>query len=159
MNKRTKTTIELNGQSYNALSGQLVGGARPKNIDGVVKQPVQKNHTNQRTTKPPLSQPAKKPEPAKTLMRTAVKKPSKTSLINKNSSPLTLAKTNTIIQSPAMYGSVDHKLVRRAKSYKLNDKISRFGATVKQAPVSSTHMNTASTQKLQVVNITKPDGK
>ena len=141
VDKTAKTTIKLNGQSYNALSGQPIGGPRPASIDGIVKpsaKTMQKSYSKPRTPKVAV----KKPLPAQTLMRQAVRKPAKTRQIGKTDSPLSL--TTTKIQTPVMYGSVDPKLARRAKSFKLSPKVSRFGATVRQADPSSPYIKAAS---------------
>jgi hypothetical protein len=137
VDKPAKTTIKLNGQSYDALSGQPIGGPRAASIDGIVKpsaKSVQKSYSKPRTPKPVV----KKPLPSQTLMREAVRKPAKTRQVSKTVSPLSL--TANTIQTPVMYGSIDPKLARRAKSFKLSPKVSRFGATVRQADPSSPYL-------------------
>lgn len=76
----TKTTIELNGRQYNAATGAIVGDNSPipastpaptpaapanpvRTIDGFIRKPTK------------AVQPAHKPQPASTLMRSAVTKP------------------------------------------------------------------------------------
>ena len=155
VDNKAKTTIKLNGQSYNALSGQIIGAA-PKNIDGIVGRPhtVQKNYSTSRTPKP-LNHQAKKPQPSKTLKREAVKKPAKTRQIAKTDSPLVLSSSKTLIQTPVMYGSIDPKLARRAKSFKQSPKVSRFGATVRQADPASPYLKLPAKQE-PMKTISKP---
>lgn len=128
MDKKVRTTIKLNGQKYNALSGQQIGAVkRIGNIDGIVMHPT---HKPSMTRTRPLPTAVKKPSATTTLMRAAVTKPTKSSrLISRVNAPLTLDTTNPI-KTPLMAGIVDQKLARRAMKVKLNNKISRFGAPV-----------------------------
>ncbi len=146
MDKKTRTTITLNGRRYDALSGQPFGSKAKKfsNIDGVVKRrslPHSQTNTEpvikQFATKP--AKPAhrlaknvtKRPETAKTLMRTAVIKPDKsTRLLSKALTPLDTLTNTDIIKKYGMVNSIDFRRAKRAKTFQLSSQINRFGATV-----------------------------
>ncbi len=148
MDKKARTTITLNGKSYNALSGQPLNQKvkRVNNIDGVVKRrslphsqinsdfSATKNPSehSKKTIRKPAKSVSKQPEPAKTLMRTAVSKPAKPSrLLSRASSPLDIISSNdTMIKKSPMVSGVDIKRIKRARTFQLSNQISRFGATV-----------------------------
>ena len=133
MVKATRTTIQLNGQSYDAMTGQRLSGHQPGNIDGVVRQSsIAKKPLDvsvQRSNNHTAYQLNKKPKPTQTLMRKAVKKPTKISPI---ASRLSVAKSSAL-QTSTMVGSVNPSLANRSSLIKLSQHISRFGATTKQA--------------------------
>ncbi len=143
MDHQKKTTINLNGQRYNALSGQLITNKKATNIDGFVKKTEKINYSIKPTIRPkpdapiknrPITIATRKPNPSKTLMRTSVNKPPKTtSLIKKINSPVAEIQKPIAIKTPTMIGNVDPKVARRAKSIKLSNSISRFGGTISPA--------------------------
>ena len=141
MDKQDRTTIKINGQQYNALSGRPIGAS----IDGIIAQ-----RTASKITASPIkltpdlktvkSQPSrsvhhvtKKPLHSATLMRSAVQKPTKSErMISKTNSPIRTDKPNIVIP-PVMAGAIDPRLERRAKSFPTSQQISRFGAPAKQS--------------------------
>ena len=135
----------------------MIGGAKVKNIDGIVGRPrsAQKNYSISRTVKTATPQ-IKQPQPSKTLKREAVKKPAKTRQVTKIEAPLGLSEAKTVIQTPAMYGSIDPKLAKRARSFKLSPKVSRFGATVRQADPSSPYLKPQQVTEAKLKAIAKP---
>lgn len=130
MKKNAKTTIKLNGQTYNAVMLEGRGS-----IDGIIgAEPNPKPLTKSR----PMHHVKKSPTPSKTLMRTAVKKPKKSQKkITQVSHPLNVGKDNLIIKSSTMVGSVDPSLLKRAESFSTSKKISRFGAAISEPYKSS----------------------
>jgi len=141
VDKQDRTTIKINGQQYNALSGRPIGGS----IDGIVAQrttskiptsPIKLNSdikTIQSQTGRSVHNVTKKPLHSATLMRSAVQKPTKSErMISKTNSPIRQDKPNIVVP-PVMAGSIDPRLERRAKSFSTNHQISRFGATTKRS--------------------------
>lgn len=136
VNNNKKTTINLNGQRYNALSGQPLDRQKPVNIDGFIKsslvQPKESTasvikSTNQRQ----INHLQKKPHPSKTLMRGYVSKPSKQiRQISKISAPLVEIQKPSAINSPVMIGTIDTKIAKRARTINKNSNISRFGSEI-----------------------------
>lgn len=169
VDKKDRTTIQLNGQSYNAISGQRIGAKTAVNIDGFVRKSGQKNYsptltsiTNQPLKVKPhhlVNNLEKKPNPSQTLMRKAVNKPLKTNrLINKVTSPIReLSKADTI-KTPIMAGNVNPGIARRAKTFKLSNQISRFGAPIKSAKQLHTPPNNTAVQEVKpIVRVAKKD--
>ena len=142
MKSKLKATSIVNNRAKSPLFRNSSRQSSPKNIDGIVRPNAQNNYSSEATIRPisqatkkerQINSVEKKPLPAKTLMRTAVKKPSRTlSLITNITAPINDLEEPSQIKSPIMIGSVDQKLARRATSIIKSDKISRFGATVKE---------------------------
>ena len=141
MDNKLRATINLNGKSYNAITGQQLTASSHSsaNIDGILKRPAHKNYSAVNSAVPVSRTKSnrsaqhyiKRPSSAKTLMRNSVKKPAKNKpLIAKVNQELTLNKPGPIKTSP-MFGKIDHRLASRAKSIKLSSNISRFGSEVK----------------------------
>lgn len=146
MDKKNKTTIKLNGQQYNAISGTAIGNG---SIDGVINSHrPQQNHTlifnnSLAAKKQPPRQSSKhielKPDHARTLMRSAVNKPKNLRSVKKVSAPLTVQKSSAILSSP-MVGTVDARMQQRAKAIHQSQKINRFGGRIKEADPSSPYV-------------------
>jgi len=142
VDKNGRSTIKLNGQVYSNLTNRSLAKPRPKNIDGIVSSStIQKNYTmpprqperslRQPSIAHPIHNLPKKTVPAQTLMRTAVKKPAKSSRPISKANGLLGPVQSDMIKTPVMINSIDPRLARRARSFRLNDKVSRYGGTLR----------------------------
>ena len=147
VDKKNRTTIQLNGQRYNAISGSPIN-----TIDGVIRKPVQNNYSQHLTTKnnnQPKTQTVhhihnleKKPTPSQTLMRQAVTKPTKsTRLITKINTPINQITNSPKIVPPTFVGNINPRTATRARTYAKSPQIDRYGAAVKTAPRPSISFN------------------
>ncbi|MGH7234123.1 MAG: hypothetical protein ACREF7_01625, partial [Candidatus Saccharimonadales bacterium] len=154
MHKSSRATLKINGQDYDAGSGNPIGQV-PVNIDGVVLKP-----------KPDKTHPIKhinlQPSPSQTLMRNAVAKPTKTAkLIESVNMPIGLNSKPPVIVSPPMVGRIDPNLAKRAKTFRPSSEISRFGASLRSAaaPTENPTSNLSSeTISKRAQAIAKPAG-
>lgn len=119
MNKTT-SIIEINGHRYDAVSGQLIGGAKQaakqlkKPLSGLTVDGFSKpaKIIKKRITGRSIHSFKRRPQHSKTLMRASVKKPAK---------PTADAKLKTRTLAP------DHARVSRAQQVSKSSKVNRFG--------------------------------
>ncbi|MBP7807046.1 hypothetical protein KA047_00970 [Candidatus Saccharibacteria bacterium] len=159
----TKSVIELNGKKYDAVSGKMLSEAAPQpkvtvhnaaagkkapaprsagtNMDGFVRSsavsvhptPAQKAKTTTTAQKP--SHTTRKPQAAKTLMRSAVKKPSSsahTKTFSGVSTPLDHAVTTPT--------QIQEKRAQQAHKIAQSPLISRFGFGPKPVTKTTKHL-------------------
>lgn len=153
MDTDSKTTIKLNGQSYDAKSGLPLNHAL--SLDGVLSGPsAHESHTTL-SAKHHLKHPAA----ARTLMRQGVAKPSKSARqIEGVSLALSPLKRSSLIEAPVMATRIDSKLAQRAKSFKPSGQISRFGATLRSASTETPSTSHDGLAVERVKSIAKPVG-
>jgi len=147
---KNNNIIEINGQRYNAVTGQLIsGGPRlAKNVDGVVRASTALASPALSTPAPrtPLQSVVKKPvmdiarsthsikhhtpQAAQTLMRRSVQKPSEAHLHLKTQTPTDRLTTqpSRVIETKLSHQVIDPKRQKRAHRAKRSELVSRFSA-------------------------------
>lgn len=148
----TKTQIQINGKSYDAITGKLIGSApvshRPsRSIDGVMRAPqhhTTPGRTGQTARKAHAVAPSAttpKPHTAQTLARHAVSKP----VARSGSHFKAVIRTDILATQPSVNVapklsalSIDKRRVARAKRVARSKLISRFGPMqISQAALSA----------------------
>ncbi len=156
MHKLTRSTLKLNGQDYDAGTGQPIGAPNQASIDGVIRKP-KPNKTH------PIQHLSVHPSPSNTLMRSAVRKPPKsTRLIGSVNTPIGLTTKSPAIESSTMVGRIDPGLAKRAKTFRPSRQISRFGATLRSATnvpeIKAALNSSAEAASERVKSIARPAG-
>lgn len=123
---KSSSIIEINGNRYDAVSGQLIGSVKKVASRVIPGNPTLSIDGFRRAKPSSAKQPAKnlqrKPERSKTLMRSTVKKPAKTKLTSK-------IQTRTLSSNPAR--------ATRAKQVHQHAKVQRFGVLNMSRPRKS----------------------
>lgn len=171
MNK-TKTYIELNGATYDASTGHLVGhvaapATNGQAMDGVVRRPTAAksaavpeavNRPKQAAGSHKTAKPAKRrAQRSQTLMRQAVHKPTLGDLFHAKTAPLS-AGSNAIVHTARRSATVNPQRASRAQAVAKSGLVSKFGTgkllmrmahlPVAEPPSKSTakHVHQAATQ-------------
>lgn len=132
---RKNNIIKINGRHYDADSGALITPA----VADVAATPGA-GHLVHDVIKPPEAATRRSPQPAKTLMRTSVKKPARPAgKPLRAQSQVDAAGVSFSAPQPVL-GVTDTKRLQHAKQITKSDLISRFGAPVKTgaAPAAAT---------------------
>ncbi len=149
---KIKTYLDINGQRYNADTGNVLSEKAASNqsnisrqphkqvLDGVVvRQPYTKMSASvtrplkhpkphmKQTSHPKAPTSHRKTESTKTLMRQAVRKPSLSGLLHSNTNIANGSSTESV--SIATWPGINHERAQRAKTVNKSTLISRFGST------------------------------
>jgi hypothetical protein len=156
---KTKTTIELNGKRYDAVTGALAGEQKhpkkavPQHIDGIVRHPAAAVHKSKRQ---PASHAAHHtPQPAKTLMRSAVKKPALKQAGSRHgmnaAAPLSRHVGNLPVVMPKLsLTTLSHQREKHAAVVKQSSAIRRF------APITPTAFDPAVSTRPEAAHAAAP---
>lgn len=146
--RKTKNTIKINGQTYDALTGELLHAVEPSvakhrtpAAGTVIKPAVHTTMTPQKKPDSPKQNTARRhkaervkrsPQPAKTLMRGSVRKPSHSANSHdkthvKSTSKIT--KSSSAIEAKKSVRHIDEKRLSQAKQVQKSSKITKFAKT------------------------------
>ncbi len=132
MGTKHQNIIEINGNKYDAVSGKLLNSSpksssTPKNkiVDGFSKPSSKKSYVSQRKT--PVSSAKKPVQKSKTLMRSAVKKPTASTKHSKTTQVASIRKPS--LNTPK-------QRQQNAKKTKQSELVSHYGENLARSSVS-----------------------